>query len=255
MGSRSSKTKISTSETNQGGKITIDGTCRLIEGEELDLREELINTEFTHVIESVVCLEVSKGDPNDAIMRFNDEDSFISVDCHVCKRVFRSAFFRKDGNVSCTGSTGHKTGFPGQIIRIESFVKDALLLNKLTILFRWEPFVSAKYPSRESKEFKLKQYSGRHCFEYSCKYCGTKGNKYHYHYASFGNHSHHGRIYYDCKHIQLVEYCSEPNQPWRNAKEVEVNPVILKQILYDSLQELLPSGVIDMVSELASGYW
>ena len=235
-------------------KFTEDD-CVLNVLKEIDLRDELKDTEFTHIIQSTVCLKVTKGDATNAVIKYTTSDAYLSLDCYVCKRIWRSAVFAEDGAVNCTGSTGHKTGFPGQITKIENFIKDnSLILNRITILFRWEPFTSSKYPNRKSTKFGLS--SGRHSFVYSCKHCGKAGNKQRWDYETYGgSHGMSSKMYYECQHIQLMGYGQEPGQPWRIAKEVTVNPIILKEILQDALKEQLPHGVIDIISDLVSGYW
>ena len=119
---------------------------------------------------------------------------------------------------------------------------------------RWKPFTSNKYPSKESKEFKLGKDGVTHGFEYGCKYCGTGGKKL---YTGFrwGN-----RKYYECDHIELVEYYNmeylDRPQPWWHSREmIEITASILKQILYDVLQEIMHRALIDTILSLTRAYW
>ena len=54
-------------------------------------------------------------------------------------------------------------------------------------------------------------------------YIGVANNKYHYKcYGQSGD---------ECDHIHLVEYGSGPSQLFRNWRQLQMNPLILKQIV------------------------
>eukprot|EP01084_Bolivina_argentea_P002600 4807_1 len=208
--------------------------------------------DFTHIIGATVAVKLLKGNTKDAIILFNDDDTFISMDCPKCKRVHRSVFFKKDGKANCTGSTGHGDG-PGQIIKIETFMMENIVLATFTMAVRWVPFIDSKYPDRESKSINYGH--ARIGFEIECRICGKQGKKYPYSYITYDNGTHYNREYIKCKHIHCIEYNSDPKQPWMRCREIVVNDKILYKLLQSTLSNVLSNPLIVIIVGYSSGYW
>ena len=217
---------------------------------------KIINDKITNIVDIAIPVIMTKGNTSNVLINM-PKTIEISLDCNKCKRQHRTVVFGKDGTSHCCGSTGHE-GYPGQILSLNTLLmkKNNLLLSMYSIGINWNgSFIDSKYGGESNKKSPCKHSWGRIYFSVQCRKCKKKSFKD----SVQNNSTQRKKVFISCEHVKCEMHeqtrHQSSNLPWIRQRKVMITHDILNEILQQSLLDILPKGVVDILVSYSTGYW